>query len=123
MSPKLKNKIHKHWKKSFKELERLNTHQIRQYFEPREMVGLYAVAAICYDEGNHKPVIGDVIFDRLCQSIDEHFDECVKAGANLLDRRLVQCHSGFDTGTFVRPYHNIAEVLLGHPCRCFACMN
>jgi len=121
MSPELKNKIRKHWKKCFKKLERLDTHQIRQHFEPYEMAGLYAVAAICYDDGNHKPLIGDNVFDRLCESIVEHFDECVKAGADLLDRNLLRCHSGFDTRVFVKPYHEIAEVLLGHSCRCLKC--
>ena len=123
MSPEIKNEIRKHWNKCFKKLEELKTHQIRQHFEPYEMAGLYAVASICYDEGNHKPIITDNTYDRLCQSLYEHFDECVEAGASYLDRELLKCHSGYDMRRFIRPYHNIAGVLLGHPCRCLVCMN
>ena len=121
MSPEQKNKAREFWSEAFEDLKRLKKHEIHQRFTPREMAGLYAVAAICYDDGNHKPLIGDNVFDRLCESIYEHFDECVKAGANLLDRDLVRCYSGHDTGTFVKPYHEIAEVFLGHPCRCLKC--
>ena len=85
------------------------------------MAGLYAVASICYDDGNHESFIDDNVFDLLCESLDEHFDECVKAGSDFLDRKLLQCHSGHDTGIFVKPYHEIAEVLLGHSCRCLKC--
>jgi len=121
MSPELKNKIREVWLKAFETLKGLKKHEIRKEFHPRQMAGLYAVASICYDDGNHEPVISDPEFDRLCESIDEHFDECVKAGADLLDRKLVQCHSGHDTRIFVKSYHEIAGVLLGHPCRCLKC--
>ena len=121
LSPKQKNEIFKIWSNAFLKLENLDTHQIRQEFEPRQMSGLYAVASICYDDGNHKSQITDQAYDRLCQSIYEHFDECVKAGADLLDRRLLKCHSGYIMDLFVKPYHDIAEVLLGHPCQCMKC--
>lgn len=121
MSPELKNKIREVWSRAFEDLKKLKKHQIRKRFTPRQMTGLYAVAAICYDDGNHKPVIGDNVFDRLCEVIDEHFSECVKAGADLLDRDLLRCHSGYDMRIFVRPYHDIAGVLLGHACRCLKC--
>lgn len=123
MSPELKNKIRNHWNKCFKKLEGFETQQIRQYFEPYEMAGLYAVASICYDEGNHKPMITDNAYNCLCQSLYKHFDECVECGASYLDRELLKYHSGYDMNMFVQPYHNIAEVLLGHPCRCYICMN
>ena len=121
MSPERKNEIRKVWSKNFEDLKRVKKHEIHQRFTPREMAGLYAVAAICYDDGNHTPLIDDNVFDLLCESIDEHFDECVKAGADLLDRQLLQCYSGHDTRIFVKPYHEIAEVFLGHPCRCLKC--
>ena len=121
MSPKQKNKIRQVWSKAFEELKRLKKREIRQHFTPRQMVGLYAVAAICYDDGNHKPVIRDAVFDRLCESLLKHFNECVAAGADYLDRKLLRCHSGYDTKIFVKPYHEIAEVFLGHSCRCVKC--
>ena len=121
LTPELNKKIYEIWSKAFQKLENLDTHQIRQEFKPRQMSGLYAVASICYDDGNHEPWISDQAFDRLCESIYEHFDECVKAGADLLDRELLKCHSGYDMGIFVKPYHDIAEVLLGHPCQCMKC--
>lgn len=122
MSPKLKSKIRKVWSKAFEDLKRLKEHEIRRHFTPRQMVGLYAVAAICYDDGNHsRIVIRDAVFDRLCESLLKHFNECVEAGADYLDRELLRCHSGYDTKIFVKPYHDIAEVFLGHPCRCLKC--
>lgn len=121
LSQQQKNEIYKIWSKAFQKLESLDTNKIHQEFKPRQMSGLYAVASICYDDGNHKPMISDQAFDRLCQSIYEHYDECVKAGADLLDRELLKCHSGYDMDLFVKPYHEIAEVFLGHPCQCMKC--
>jgi hypothetical protein len=121
LTQEMRNKIREYWLEAFGKLERLSVHQIRQDFEPHEMVGLYAVASICYDDGNHSPVIDDSVFDRLCEAIDEHFDECVETGATYLDRELLKCHSGYDMTIFIQPYHTIAGVLLSHPCRCFKC--
>jgi len=116
-----KSDIRKVWSKAFEDLKKLKEDELRQQFTPRQMAGLYAVASICYDEGNHSPVIDDIVFDRLCKWLDRHFDECVKAGADLLDRGLLRCCSGIDTTIFVKPYHEVAEVFLGHPCHCGKC--
>ena len=116
-----KRDIHKVWSKAFEDLKKLKEDKFCQRFTPRQMVGLYAVASICYDEGNHSPVIDDIVFDRLCKWLDHHFDECVRAGADLLDRKLLRCCSGIDTTIFVKPYHEVAELFLGHACNCVKC--
>ena len=118
LSPQVKNKILEVWFKAFEDLKR---HGVPYKFTPRQLAGLYAVASICYDEGNHSPMIPDAVFDRLCRWLDRHFDECVAAGADMLDRDLLRCCSGVDTTIFVKPYHDVAEVLLGHACGCMKC--
>ena len=118
MSPEMKEEIRRIWLNAFEELKR---HGGADRFTARQMAGLYAVASICYDEGNHSPLIEDHVFDGLCEWLYAHFDECVDAGADLLDRNLLRCSSGLDTKIFVKPYHEVAEVLLGHPCRCVKC--
>jgi len=106
------------WLKAFEELKK---HGVPHKFRPHQLAGLYAVASICYDEGNHSPLIGDEMFDRLCKWLHKRYDECIDDGADLLDRGLLRCCSGYDTTIFVKPYHEIAEVLLGHPCQCVKC--
>jgi len=118
LSPKEKNKIRDIWLKTFEDLKR---HGIPYNFTPRQLAGMYAVASICYDEGNHSPMIPDSLFDRLCKWLYRHFDECVESGADKLDRDLLHCGSGVDTTIFVEPYHKITEVLLGHACGCIKC--
>ncbi len=116
-----KSDIRKVWSKAFEDLKKLKQNEFHQRFTPRQMAGLYAVASICYDEGNHSPLIDDIVFDRLCKWLYRNFDKCVKAGADKLDRELLRCCSGFDTKIFVKPYHEVAEVFLGHPCYCVKC--
>jgi hypothetical protein len=106
------------WSKSFEDLKEYG---VPYKFTPRELAGLYAVASICYDDGNHSPLIEDSLFDRLCRWLCEHYDECVAGGADLLDRNLLRCCSGYDTKIFVKPYHEVAEVFLGHACQCLKC--
>jgi len=118
MSPETKNEIHKVWFRAFEDLKKYG---VPYKFTPRQLAGLYAVASICYDEGNHSPMIPDSVFDRLCKWLYRHFDECVRAGADMLDRELLRCCSGVDTSIFVKPYHDVAEVLLGHECGCMKC--
>ena len=121
LPPEIRNKIRESWLPAFEDLRRLKEDAIPKHYTFRQMAGLYAVASICYEYGNGEPIIPDAAFDRLCDSINKHFEECVQAGANKLDRELVKNHSGYKTGTFVKPYHEIAEVLLGHPCQCIEC--
>jgi hypothetical protein len=118
MSPEMKNEIRRVWSEAFEDLK---THGVPSRFTPHQLAGLYAVASICYDEGNHSPLIEDTLFDRLCKWLYTHFDKCVAAGADMLDRDLLRCCSGVDTAIFVKPYHEIAEVFLGHACRCVKC--
>ena len=118
LSPQVKNEIREVWFTAFEDLKR---HGVPYKFTPRQLAGLYAVASICYDEGNHSPMIPDFVFDRLCKWLHCHFDECVKAGADVLDRDLLSCGSGVDTTIFVKPYHDVAEVLLDHACGCMKC--
>ena len=118
LSSQMKNKIREVWFTAFEDLKR---HGIPHRFNPRQLAGLYAVASICYDEGNHSPMIPDSLFDRLCKWLYRHFDECVDAGADMLDRDLLRCCSGVDTTIFVKPYHDIAAVLLDHVCGCMKC--
>lgn len=115
MSPKERTEAHEAWSKYLGDLKRYG---VSYKFTPRELAGLYAVASICYDDGNHAPLIDDTLFDDLCKWLYEHYDECVAAGADKLDRDLLRCCSGYDTTIFVKPYHEIAEVFLGHNCRC-----
>ena len=65
LEQKQKSDILKVWSKAFEELKKLKENELHQQFTPRQMVGMYAVASICYDEGNHSPVIDDIVFDRL----------------------------------------------------------
>jgi hypothetical protein len=118
LSPQMKNKIREVWLKAFEDLKR---HGVPYIYTPHQLAGMYAVASICYDEGNHNPMIPDLLFDRLCKWLYRHFDECVESGADMLDRDLLHCGSGVDTTKFVKPYHEIAEVLLGHACGCIKC--
>ncbi len=118
MSPEERIKACEIWSKCFEDLKR---HGVPHKFTPRQLAGLYAVASICYDDGNHSPFIDDNLFDHLCEWLYDHYDECVAAGANLLDRNLLRCHSGYDTRIFVKPYHEVAEVFLGHACQCLKC--
>jgi hypothetical protein len=111
MSPEMKDEIRNVW---FKAFEDIKAHGVPYRFTPRQLAGLYAVASICYDEDNHSPMIPDSLFDRLCRWLYRHFDECVKAGADKLEQELLRCCSGVDTSIFVKPYHDVAEVLLGH---------
>lgn len=106
------------WSKYFDDLRKYG---LPYKFTPRQLAGLYAVASICYDDGNHSPLIDDNLFDRLCKWLYEYFDECVAAGADRLDRDLLRCCSGYDTTIFVKPYHEIAELFLGHACQCLKC--
>jgi hypothetical protein len=118
MSPEERIEAREAWSKYFEDLKR---HGVPWKFTPRELAGLYAVASICYDDGNHSPLIEDDLFDRLCKWLYDHYDECVADGANLLDRDLLRCCSGYDTAIFVKPYHEVAEVFLGHACQCLKC--
>jgi hypothetical protein len=118
LAPQVKKKIRDVWFKAFEDLKR---HGVPYKFTPRQLAGLYAVASICYDEGNHSPMIPDSLFDRLCRWLYRNFDECVESGADMLDRDLLHCCSGVDTTIFVKPYHDIAEALLGHACCCIKC--
>lgn len=118
MSSDERMKAREVWSKYFEDLKRYG---VPHDFRPRELAGLYAVASICYDDSNHKPLIEDGLFDRLCTWLYEHYDECVAAGADMLDRDLLHCCSGHDTRIFVKPYHEVAEVFLGHACQCLKC--
>jgi hypothetical protein len=76
MQTKLKNKIRSCWKKQFADLKKLkarrdinefkNDNEVQSRFNHRQLAGLYAVASICYHEGNHFHVIEDTLYDRLC---------------------------------------------------------
>ena len=118
MSQKDKDDAYRAWSMYFEDLKK---YRVPHKFSPRELAGLYAVASICYDAGNHSPLISDELFDDLCKWLHEHFDECVIAGADKLDQHLLSCCSGYDTRIFVKPYHEIAEVFLGHACQCLKC--
>jgi len=117
MSAKEKLEAKEVWSKAFEDLK---NHGVPHNFSPRQLAGLYAVASICYDENNHSPLIEDRLFDRLCKWLHEHHDECVADGADLLDPELLRC-SGHLPRLFVKPYHEIAELFLGHPCQCIKC--
>lgn len=89
-------------------------------FNPRQLAGLYAVASICY-HGNSHSVISDEVFDNLCKWLRVNLEKCKSEGADKLDINLLECNSGYDVSNFVRPYHNISGILLGHPCQCMIC--
>lgn len=126
-----KAKIRYLWNNAFKDLNKLRVkresnefnddNEVLSYFSHRRLAGLYAVASICYHEGNHFNVIENTLYDRLCEWLFKHYEECIESGANLLDKEELRCHSGNDTIKFVKPYHDISEILLGHPCRCPKC--
>ena len=132
MTKKQKNKIRDIWQNRFKELNKLRVkrknnefvddNEILSRFSHRQLAGLYAVASICYHEGNHYNVIENTLYDRLCEWLFKHYEECIKSGANLLDEEELRCHSGNDTTKFVKPYHDVAEILLGHRCFCSKCI-
>ena len=131
MTQKQKNKIRDFWQNQFKDLNKLrvkrkdnefdNDNEFLRLFSHRQLAGLYAVASICYHEGNHYNVIEDILYDRLCEWLFKNYEECVNAGADKLDKDELRCHSGNDTSNFVKPYHDVAEILLGHECRCSKC--
>jgi hypothetical protein len=118
ISSEERTKTRETWSKHFENLKRYG---VPYEFTLRQLAGLYAVASICYDDGNHSPLIADELFDRLCKWLYEHYDECVAQGADMLDRDLLRCCSGHDTRIFVKPYHEIAEAFLGHACQCLKC--
>ena len=118
MSPEEEREAKRIWSKAFEDLKKYG---VPHTFTSRQLAGLYAVASICYDDGNHSPLIEDRLFDRLCKWLYDNYDECVASGADRLDRGLLRCCSGHDTKIFVKPYHEIAEVFLGHACQCLKC--
>jgi hypothetical protein len=125
------NKIRDTWNTAFKDLKEFKVSrdsnefydddEVRRRFNPRQLAGLYAVASICYGEGNDENVIEDIVFDRLCKWLFKNYDECIKAGADLLDKKELGCCSGNDTTKFVKHYHDIAELFLEHECHCVKC--
>ncbi|MBN2588764.1 MAG: hypothetical protein JXA96_02790 [Sedimentisphaerales bacterium] len=131
MTEKQKNKIRDIWQNNFKDLNKLrvkikdnefdNDNEVLSLFPHRKLAGLYAVASICYHEGNHFNVIENTLYDRLCEWLFKHYKDCVESGADLLDKEELRCHSGNDTSRFVKPYHDIAEILLRHECHCSKC--
>ena len=117
MSPKMIQDIRRIWFNAFRELEKFG---IPHRFKPRQLSGLYAVASICY-YGNEESMISDHVYDKLCEWLRRNISECKSDGADLLDAKLLRCHSGYTLKEFVKPYHNIVGVLLGVPCRCIEC--
>ena len=111
------NEAHRVWARDFKDLERYGP---PHKFSPRRLTGLYAVASICYYGNDHSP-ISDQMFDKLCRWLLDNHKKCEGEGADMLDVGLLSCSSGVDVKKFVRPYHDIAAILLGHPCRCISC--
>jgi hypothetical protein len=105
------------WRRGFDDLEQFFP---PEEFKPRELVGFYAVASIC-SHGNDESVIRDAVFDTLCDWLFENFELCVESGADLLDKHMLSCHSGYALETFVKPYHDVASFLLGHECLCQTC--
>jgi hypothetical protein len=117
MSPELIREMRRIWLNAFRELEEFG---IPHRFAPRQLAGLYAVASICY-YGNEESLIPDRVYDKLCDWLRRNIAECKSAGADLLDAKILRCHSGYTLREFVKPYHDIVAVLLGGPCRCIEC--
>jgi len=117
MPPHLRRTVYSIWREAFRELEH---HGIPHRFGPRQLAGLYAVASICY-YGNETSFIPDSVYDRLCDWLLKNVVECRTIGADQLDAGLLRCHSGYKLKQFVKPYHDISAVLMGHPCRCIEC--
>jgi len=117
MSRKQQQEIRKAWSKGFQDLRQKGPESLPLW----KAAALYAVASICYDEGNNRSVIEDELFERLCRWLYLNFEQAVAEGADKLDRELLRCGSGIDTTIFVEPYHAIAEVFLGHACHCAKC--
>ncbi|MBN1972737.1 MAG: hypothetical protein JW787_03810 [Sedimentisphaerales bacterium] len=130
MTQKQKNKIRNFWQNQFKDLNKFRVkresnefdddNEVLNRFSHRQLAGLYAVASICY-HGNEENLIEDVLYDRLCKCLLKNYKECIESGADMLDKNELRCCSGIDTTKFVKPYHDIAEILLGHECRCLKC--
>jgi hypothetical protein len=112
-----KRRVYSIWRECFRELEEFG---VPYRFGPRQLSGLYGVASICY-YGNDESPIPDCVYDKLCEWLLRNLPECKAAGADLLDEQLLRCHSGFKLRQFVKPYHDIAAVLLGHSCNCGEC--
>ncbi len=105
------------WLTTFRELEEYGP---PHRFPPRKLAGLYAVASICY-HGNDWSPISDDVFDALCSWILKNFDHCEREGADMLDKEMLRSCSGVAVETFVKPYHDVVAMLLGHACQCNAC--
>ncbi|GEM_PF-2484644 len=119
MSPQQKREAKRVYSEAFENLKRYG---VPHTYTPRQLAGLYAVASICYHADNHgKQLIENELFDRLCKWLSDHYDDCVAQGADKLDREQLDCCSGNDTRIFVKPYHEIAEVFVGHACQCRRC--
>ena len=63
MSSEDKREAKRAWSKAFADLEKYG---VPHTYSARQLAGLYAVASICYDDGNHRPLIENESFDRLC---------------------------------------------------------
>lgn len=105
------------WLNAFRDIEKFG---IPHIFKPRQLVGLYAVASICY-HGNETSLISDPVYDKLCKWLLINIEECKSEGADLLDAELLRCTSGYKVNKFVKPYHDIVTVILGVPCHCIRC--
>jgi len=119
MSPEEQNEAKRIYSEAFENLKRYG---VPHTYTPRQLASLYAVASICYHADNHgKPRIENEVFDDLCKWLSDHYEDCLAQGADKLDREQLDCCSGNDTSIFVKPYHEIAEAFLGHPCQCRTC--
>ena len=113
----VEHEVQDKWLDAFGDLERFGP---PHKYTARQLAGLYAVASICY-HGNNRSLISDDEFDALCRWLLDNYEQCVSVGADKLDRGLLACCSGYDVGTFVKPYHDVVAMLVGHPCQCIAC--
>lgn len=75
----------------------------------RSLTGLYFIASHCYHYFNESIII-DATFDALCNYLSKNFDLCISEGADLLDKDLLECHSGYKANV-IAPYRSIAYVL------------
>jgi hypothetical protein len=130
MTRKQKNKIRNFWLTQFNDLNKFRVKrdnnefdddkEVLSRFSHRQLAGLYAVASISY-HGNDENMIENVVYDRLCKWLLKNYQYCIQSGADMLDKDQLRCCSGNDTSKFVKPYHDITEILLGHECRCLKC--